>query len=521
MGNISLTVNGGTAPYSYDWLHITSGPETSIANDLTASTYEVTITDAKGCSVVLSDLVVADDCVECVDVVAISNDTLATYNCEGQIPYCVDIDLEEIVNYYITDNSLPYEGAFWGCEFDSVLSYSIFTIPSQGTFGPYVVNSWNVNGEHFNGEFMTVNDLVDSMNVWDTSSHWTFDQNTLLISGGNPQNSYSNMTITQVITNAFAVLDVNINLVPNSTTLSLDEGPHVLVFTDTTTGCVDTLNVEVFCLTPDVIVDTIYVNESDTICITSDELPGNIIGMDNVCEESSGEFVLFELIDNYCVSCLGYEVGTDSACMILCDDFGYCDTTYMFITVIEEQIIEEGEVPIAIPDSTAIKEGSEVDIVVMSNDTINGILDTIYVLDPPTHGDVVVNDDGTMTYVPDEEYCNSMEPDNFTYVLCNTFGCDTTYVTVLVICKDLTVFTGFSPNGDGVNDTFFIEGILNYPDSELSVFNRWGNEVFFAKGYLNDWDGSWSGKMLPDGTYFYVLEDGEGNSYSGYVQIHR
>ncbi|MEM9822867.1 MAG: gliding motility-associated C-terminal domain-containing protein, partial [Bacteroidota bacterium] len=88
---------------------------------------------------------------------------------------------------------------------------------------------------------------------------------------------------------------------------------------------------------------------------------------------------------------------------------------------------------------------------------------------------------------------------------------------------ELTIFSGFSPNGDGVNDFFQIRGIERFPNNSVLVFNRWGNEVFRSRGYTNDqgWDGRWEGKDLPDGTYFYVIEDGEGNQYSGYVQIHR
>ena len=54
------------------------------------------------------------------------------------------------------------------------------------------------------------------------------------------------------------------------------------------------------------------------------------------------------------------------------------------------------------------------------------------------------------------------------------------------------------------------------------IFNRWGNEVYAKGGYNNDWDGTWQGdKELPAGTYFYILDDGEGEKYSGYLQINR
>jgi gliding motility-associated-like protein len=72
----------------------------------------------------------------------------------------------------------------------------------------------------------------------------------------------------------------------------------------------------------------------------------------------------------------------------------------------------------------------------------------------------------------------------------------------------------FSPNGDGINDFLVFGGsdfdptgtaFLNaYPNARITIFNRWGQEVFTARPYRNDWDGN----KLPDGTYYYVLELG-------------
>ena len=73
------------------------------------------------------------------------------------------------------------------------------------------------------------------------------------------------------------------------------------------------------------------------------------------------------------------------------------------------------------------------------------------------------------------------------------------------------VFNEFSPNDDQQNDTFYIECIENYPDNLLQVFNRWGNLVYFKKGYDNTWDGKdyKSSRKLPEGTYFYILDLGD------------
>ena len=72
------------------------------------------------------------------------------------------------------------------------------------------------------------------------------------------------------------------------------------------------------------------------------------------------------------------------------------------------------------------------------------------------------------------------------------------------------ITNAFTPNGDGINDTFVIPIFENnpeaYPENEIIFFNRWGDIIHQAKPYLNDWGGTnSSGKTLPQGTYYYVL----------------
>lgn len=80
-----------------------------------------------------------------------------------------------------------------------------------------------------------------------------------------------------------------------------------------------------------------------------------------------------------------------------------------------------------------------------------------------------------------------------------------------------------TPNGDSVNDAFIIDGVEQYPDNKLSIYNRWGNQVYQTKGYVNTWEGTYQGKQLPVGTYYYVLElnDDRSRKYSGYISIIR
>ena len=126
-------------------------------------------------------------------------------------------------------------------------------------------------------------------------------------------------------------------------------------------------------------------------------------------------------------------------------------------------------------------------------------------------------------YKPDKEFCGR---DSFMYRICNTAGCDTAIVKIEVSCGDtLQVFRGFSPNNDGKNDKLVIRGIENFPDNEVIIMNRWGNQVFSQKKYRNEdgWDGSWNNQYVPDGTYFYFirLNDSKNQQFTGYIQLMR
>jgi gliding motility-associated-like protein len=90
------------------------------------------------------------------------------------------------------------------------------------------------------------------------------------------------------------------------------------------------------------------------------------------------------------------------------------------------------------------------------------------------------------------------------------------------VFKKVTIPNAFSPNGDGVNDTWNIKALNTYNDYDLSVYNRYGQTVFTTKNYSKLWDGSYNGKPLPIGTYYYLIDLKQGlPKLKGYVVILR
>lgn len=277
---------------------------------------------------------------------------------------------------------------------------------------------------------------------------------------------------------------------------------------------------------PEWIVETITLGNTFIHCLDVTDIGGSITQVYNDCEDLSGSSVNFGINNvSLCIEAEGTALGTDTACIVICNDLSLCDTTFFSITVVNEAIL-----PVANPDSSTTSQNASVVINVCDNDVIpDNELTEFYVLQiadggsGPNNGIATFNNDCTITYEPDPNFCGE---DIFDYVICNSLGCDTTSVSVTVDCSnpsgELIIRNAMSPNEDGINDNFVIEGLGNYPDHSLCIYNRWGNIVRPESKYNNDWNAVWDGSELPDGTYFYVLNLGNGdNLLTGYLQVHR
>lgn len=87
----------------------------------------------------------------------------------------------------------------------------------------------------------------------------------------------------------------------------------------------------------------------------------------------------------------------------------------------------------------------------------------------------------------------------------------------------LFIPSGISPNGDGVNDYWYIRWLYRYPDNEVIIVNRWEDVIYQAQPYNNDWYGTFNGKTLPEGTYYFILKLKQNgvvtDTYSGPISI--
>lgn len=172
-------------------------------------------------------------------------------------------------------------------------------------------------------------------------------------------------------------------------------------------------------------------------------------------------------------------------------------------------------------DSTDFQSG--VKIYVLDNDSDPGNdIDSLSlsVKNSPFNGTATVDySDFAINYKPEIGFSGT---DEFEYQICDTFeNCDDATVFVVVSESRFFIPDAFSPNNDGINDYFEILGIDLYEGNSLEIFNRWGNRVYRADNYgISTSPLFWDGKSntgftlgdddLPTGTYFYVLNLGNG-----------
>ena len=242
-------------------------------------------------------------------------------------------------------------------------------------------------------------------------------------------------------------------------------------------------------------------------------------------------------------------VGKDTLIYEICDGNGGCDQDTIIITVL--QVLDP--YVIAVDDTLTIyandynSKNYVIDIQKNDTDYNGGYLTSVIFKDPTSGGQITVLNNDSVVYKAPNGFSGK---DTIQYIVCSSIGsdlndCDTAYIYITVIAadcdkdgiadwndnaKDCEFFIpeGFSPNGDNVNDTWFIRGILDYPENHVQIFNRWGNLVFETDGYKNEWNGTTmfgltvGGNDLPEGTYFYIVDLGNNTKvYKGYVYLKR
>lgn len=198
----------------------------------------------------------------------------------------------------------------------------------------------------------------------------------------------------------------------------------------------------------------------------------------------------------------GPTVGTDSSLKV---PFNLGDTIRYIVFVTDNGCVVSDTATIKSNLVKGVDAGLTKSIVKGESVKIGGSPTVPYVVQSITWDPALGLDDGTKA----NPIASPEVTTFYTVKVVDLIGCSGTDTVTVYVSDKFNFASGFSPNRDGVNDTWKLNFLERFPDSQVQIFNRWGQLVFTStKGYKTPWDGTFNGSDLPIGTYYYIIDLG-------------
>ena len=445
-GQATASASGGQSPYTYQW---SNGDTGTLADSLCAGLITVIVTDSNGCITIMTDTIDSSAVQLSSNLINVS----CNGDCDGQATVIPSGGYSPY-NYQWDSNAgnQTTQTATGLC----TGSYNVTVTDSSGCVGIASVTVTEPSLLYSN---------LDSL--FSAQCHNT-DEGYIYITVGGGTTGYS----------------YNWSGPNNYTSVSEDitdlyPGDYILIITDNN-GCTDTLTATID--TADILL---AVCDGDTsLCISPDSvlISGSFIGAGPVTYEWYDQ--TFILIGTSQTIAVLPSVGQNVYYYII--DDGTCkDTCGVFINVNPPPVIDAGDDDVIVSGNSSTLGG---DPTGASGSTYQWSPSTS--LDDSTAANPVATPSETTTYY---------------LTVTNDSGCVAIDSVTIEVIPQIVFPNGFSPNGDGKNDTWVIDYIDRYPDALVEVYNRWGEMLFHSIGYKEEWDGIYKGKPLPVGTYYYII----------------
>lgn len=538
-GVANLTVTGGTIPYAYSWDNGYTGED--LVN-VAANTYTVTVTDANGCQ----SQAIAD--IEEPAIIGLDITAAGTILCAGD------------KGVALTANTSGGVGSF------SYLWNDPGTQTTKTAFdleaGNYSVMVTDENGCTKTASATIIEPAplaIDALVTQPTCPGTTNGSIVPTISGGTPGFDY-------VWSNG--VFDrVNTNLSPDTYTLTVTDNNNCTLVQEFVLTGPDTLKItavditDVSCLgkqdgaltihTTGGTGDIQYSNNNGTDFTASPDftalLQGNyiLVARDaNNClsETYPAEITVTDTVRITSVvpadpTCLGIENGSLTVAAIGGSGV-YQYSTDNGTSFGDESVISSltgGDFQVVVRDeNNCLSEAYPVALVYADTIRLTTVTPTdLTCADIPDGIIAMVAEGGTSPYTFSvdggvafnaEATVTGLNQGDYTAIARDNSGCLSDEHPVTLHKTEscgLVIYDAFSPGKiDGKNDTWVIDNISAYPDIKVKIFNIWGKEVFTSNGYDEPWDGTYQGNELPSGTYYYVIDPGDGTKVlTGAVSI--
>lgn len=525
-GAIDINVTGGTPPYTYIW---SNGATTQDINGLDAGIYTVTVNDNNNCPAIFS-LTITEP-----SILAISGTTV---NAGCGVP-------DGRVDITVNGGTSPYT-YLWNT---NATTEDLLNVPA----GSYSVTVTDANGCTGTNQFtvLSPNNITILLTAQQASCQGVSDGAvTSSVSGGIAPYSYSWNTgaTTAGLNNVSGgIYTVTVTDAANCSASEsvMVEAPVVMNLSAVITGIncnYDTIGaIKLIIAGGTAPYDATWSNGGQGLTITSltagsytaTVTDANGCTVDSTFELTSNS-ALIVAIHDLAVSCNGSATGSLQAVVQgNAPPFLYAWNTGATTASITG--LMPGTYSLVVTDQLNCKDTTEAVVSVVAL-VIDTIILTLPECDTTHDGTIVVEMAGGnsgYTFLWNDGQDSSVAVNlkagdytvTITHLSSNCTLTDTTWLNAQRSCSDsLIIYDVFTPNSDGKNDLWIIDGLANYAHNELKIFNRWGSLVYEAKPYQNNWDGrNNKGDPLPSATYYYLLKlnDATGRIYSGHVTIIR
>jgi gliding motility-associated-like protein len=462
-GTATANIVSGNGPFTYTW---SNGATTSTTTGLCAGTYIVQVTDVTGC--------VSSGIVTLTQPAPLSNSNLFV---QGEL--CAN-SCDGFISANISGGTLPY-------------TYSWSNLQTGSIATGLCAGSYTVTVTDANGCTATQNATIISPVVLGLSNSAVTDASCNNVADGAIDVSVTGGTTPYT----YSWSGPNGYSSTTEDPIGLFFGSYTLIATDAN-GCIIT---STFVVSPSI---TLNANAgSDTSLCAS----GSLV-LDASASANATTFAWFILPTNT-------QIGNQSSVNISVP----LGTTSYVVVVTNGGCTDADTVQVgSLPGPTA-DAGADQTIITGMTTTIGGSptgpSGSTYVWGPtvglgdPSSANPVASPAGTTTYVVQ---------------VTDTAGCSSTDTVVVSVVPMIDFPNGFTPNGDGVNDYWQIDNIQLFENCEVEVFNRWGERLFYSRGYVTPFDGRFNGEPLPVGTYYYIIKLNDPlfpDTYTGPITILR
>ncbi len=541
-GTIIANVSGGTAPYSYTW--IPGGSSSATLTNVSAGTYTLQIIDASGCST------------SSVFVISNQGGPIATLNI---INSACNSSCDGAASVTVTTGASPYTITWYD---GTVINGSFSSISGlcSGLITATVTDN-NSCLTVLSGSVSSPTGILNSMPVIQNPNCFgdTNGSISIITSGGTLPYTYTFMPsgsntnpLTNVGVGNYTINISDSNGCQDSLTVNITQ-PQPIVITAITNPTCNTL--------PDGSITTTVTGGNPTYTYswsgpnsytntisTATNIGVGTYSLSIIDTKGCTKDTSFVIISNFTINAIA---DRDTA---QCGSYTYTldgSSSVNALTYQWTQLPSNTNIANTATTNVNVSTGTNSFVLTVTNNTCTDtemVVLTGYPLPIVDAGPFSTIAVGTSTiiggsptaptatnyvWIPSADLNNATIPNptssttvttTYTVIVTDANGCINWDTITVYVYPEIDIPNGFSPNGDGKNDYWIIDNIQQFPDNEVEVYNRWGELLFYSKGYNTPFDGKYKGQDLPVGTYYYIIRlnsDLYQKDYTGPLTIFR